>query len=164
MYSSIESSSSVKSNCGCAKSNPYYPSTTNTMDVSFHPVKNESGTQHYIALIENENDNEKVKIPLNMKINDSMDSLDSIDYKDDYTHLNILNGTPSGVPLDVSRVTLPINQLKSTVIFDDRSNSNVHRCKKDEFSLDNDYIKTFYIGSITVVGLYILFRILDKSR
>jgi hypothetical protein len=161
MYSSIESSSSVKSNCGCAKSNPYYPSTTNTMDVSFHPVKNESGTQHYIALIENENDNEKVKIPLNMKINDSMDSLDSIDYKDDYTHLNILNGTPSGVPLDVS---IPINQLKSTVIFDDRSNSNVHRCKKDEFSLDNDYIKTFYIGSITVVGLYILFRILDKSR
>ena len=114
MYSSIESSS-VKSNCGCAKSNPYYPSTTNTMDVSFHPVKNESGTQHYIALIEN--DNEKVKIPLNMKINDSMDS---IEYKDDY--------------------------------------------KKDEFNLDNDYIKTFYIGSITVVGLYILFRILDKSR
>ena len=161
MYSSIESSSSVKSNCGCAKSNPYYPSTTNTMDVSFHPVKNESGTQHYIALIENENDNEKVKIPLNMKINDSMDSMDS---KDDYTPLNILNGTPSGVPLDVSRVTLPINQLKSTVIKDDRSNSNVHQCKKDEFSLDNDYIKTFYIGSITVVGLYILFRILDKSR
>jgi hypothetical protein len=47
-----------------------------------------------------------------------------------YTPLNILNGTPSGVPLDVSRATLPINQLKSTVIKDDRSNSNVHRCKK----------------------------------
>ena len=115
MYSSIESSSSVKSNCGCAKSNPYYPSTTNTMDVSFHPVKNESGTQHYIALIENDNDN--IKLPLNMKISDSLDSLD---YKDDY--------------------------------------------EKNEFNLDNDYIKTFYIGSITVVGLYILFRILDKSR
>ena len=42
--------------------------------------------------------------------------------------MNILNGTPEGVPLDVSRATLPINQLKSTVIFDDRSNSNVHRC------------------------------------
>ena len=47
------------------------------------------------------------------------------------TPLNILNGTPEGVPLDVSRATLPINQLKSTVIFDDRSNSNVHRCKKE---------------------------------
>lgn len=117
MYSSIESSSLVKSSCGCAKSNPYYPSTTNKMDVSFHPVKNESGTQNYIALIEN--DNENVKIPLNMKINDSFDSVDSVD------------------------------------LFD---------YKKDEFNLDNDYIKTFYIGSITVVGLYILFRILDKSR
>jgi hypothetical protein len=29
-----------------------------------------------------------------------------------YTHLNIYNGTPSGVPIDVSRATLPINQLK----------------------------------------------------
>jgi hypothetical protein len=46
---------------------------------------------------------------------------------DKYTHLNILNGTPEGVPLDVS---IPINQLKSTVIKDNRSNSNVHRCKK----------------------------------
>ena len=45
-----------------------------------------------------------------------------------FTPLNILNGTPSGVPLDVSRATLPINQLKSTVIKDDRSNSNVRRC------------------------------------
>jgi len=117
MYSPIESSSSVKSNCGCAKSNPYYPSTTNAMDVSFHPIKNESGTQHYIALIEN--DNENVKIPSNMKINESSDSLDSLDSSD---------------------------------------------YKKDEFNLDNEYIKTFYIGSITVVGLYILFRILDKSR
>jgi len=35
--------------------------------------------------------------------------------------LNIINGTPEGVPLDVSRATLPINQLKSTVIFDDHS-------------------------------------------
>ena len=37
------------------------------------------------------------------------------------TPLNILNGTPSGVPLDVSSATLPFlrtNQLKSTVIFD----------------------------------------------
>ena len=45
------------------------------------------------------------------------------------TPLNILNGTPSGVPLDVSRATLPENQLKRTDIFDVRSNSNVHRCK-----------------------------------
>jgi hypothetical protein len=29
-------------------------------------------------------------------------------------HLNILNETPSGVPLDVSRATLQINQLKES--------------------------------------------------
>ena len=34
----------------------------------------------------------------------------------------------------------------------------------DMFDLENDYMKTFYIGSITVVGLYILYRILDKSK
>lgn len=41
------------------------------------------------------------------------------------TPLNIYNGTPIGVQLDISRATLPINQLKSEVIFDDRSNSIV---------------------------------------
>ena len=34
----------------------------------------------------------------------------------------------------------------------------------DPFSLGNDPIKTFYIGSVTVVGLYILYRILTKTR
>jgi hypothetical protein len=47
------------------------------------------------------------------------------------TPLNILNGTPEGVTLDVSRATLPENHLKRMDIFDVRSNSNVHRCKKD---------------------------------
>ena len=46
-----------------------------------------------------------------------------------FTPLNILNGTPSGMPLDVSRATLPENQLKRTDIKDVRSDSNVHRCK-----------------------------------
>jgi hypothetical protein len=36
--------------------------------------------------------------------------------------------------------------------------------KKDIFSLGKDPIKVFYIGSITVVGLYILFRIISKTK
>jgi hypothetical protein len=52
-----------------------------------------------------------------------------------FTPLNIYNGTPEGVPSDVPRATLPINQLKSTDIFDVRSNSNVHRCKMARFYL-----------------------------
>jgi hypothetical protein len=34
----------------------------------------------------------------------------------------------------------------------------------DIFSLGNDPVKVFYIGSITVVGLYILYRILSKTK
>jgi hypothetical protein len=33
----------------------------------------------------------------------------------------------------------------------------------DMFSLGGDSIKTFYIGSITVVGLFILYRMLTKK-
>jgi hypothetical protein len=61
--------------------------------------------------------------------------------KHSYTPLNILNGTLEGVPLDVSRAMLPINQLKSTVILDDRSNSNVHRCKNNTIRITKRYRK-----------------------
>ncbi len=36
--------------------------------------------------------------------------------------------------------------------------------KKDIYSLNNDYINTFYIGSVTVIGLYILFRMINKTK
>jgi len=49
-----------------------------------------------------------------------------------YTPLNIYNGTPSGVLLDISRETLPINQVKRTNFVEVCSNSNVHRCKTTE--------------------------------
>lgn len=121
MYSSIQSSSLVKSKCGCANNSKLYSSSNlNSMDVSFHPIMNDSGTPNYIALIDDNHyyHNDNIKIPSNIKINDSVDSVDSVN---------------------------SVNSL-------------------DVFHLENDYIKTFYIGSITVVGLYILFRILDKSR
>ena len=34
----------------------------------------------------------------------------------------------------------------------------------DPFSLGKDPIKTFYIGSVTVVGLFILYKILTKTK
>ena len=36
--------------------------------------------------------------------------------------------------------------------------------KKSIFSIGDDYINNFYIGSVTVVGLFILFRILQKTK
>jgi hypothetical protein len=35
---------------------------------------------------------------------------------------------------------------------------------KDPLSLGDDPIKTFYVGSITVLGLYLLYRLLNRTR
>lgn len=47
------------------------------------------------------------------------------------------------------------NSMFTTSDVDDEDN-------KDIFSLGKDSIKTFYIGSITVIGLFILFRFMNK--
>lgn len=44
---------------------------------------------------------------------------------------------------------------------DDDDNDKKYR---NVFSLGNDPVNVFYIGSVTVVGLYILFRILSKTK
>ena len=121
MFSTIHSSSLGKSNCGSAIGNPYTPSTTSTINVSFRPMKNTTGNMNYIALIEN--DNENIIIPPDMKGDN--------EYEDSYS---------------------------------DTITDNINTNTNDIFYMNNDYVKTFYIGSITVVGLYILFRILDRTK
>ena len=123
MFSAIHSSALGKSGCGCAKGNPYTPSNSSNMNVSFHPIKNTTGTMNYVALVENENEKANIVIPKDMVIEDEHDEDDTCN--------------------------VPSN-----------TNSNT----TDIFDLENDYVKTFYIGSITVVGLYILYRILDKRK
>jgi hypothetical protein len=123
MFSAIHSSALGKSGCGCAKGNPYTPSNTGIMDVSFHPIKNTTGTVNYVALVENENDKLKIMIPKDMQVEDDIEEEEA-----------------------------------------SSDNSNIKIKTNDIFDLENDYVKTFYIGSITVVGLYILYRILDKRK
>jgi len=79
------------------------------------------------------------------------------------------SGTVNYVALvekDDENVVIPSNMVLDKDDISDEIESEYEKTteKNDIFSLDNDYIKTFYIGSITVVGLYILFRILDKTR
>ena len=124
MFSAIHSSALGKSGCGCAKGNPYTPSNTGIMDVSFHPIKNTTGTVNYVALVENENDKLKIMIPKDMQVEDDIEEEEEAS----------------------------------------SDNSNMKIKTNDIFDLENDYVKTFYIGSITVVGLYILYRILDKRK
>jgi hypothetical protein len=124
MFSPIHSSALGKSSCGCTKGNPYTPSNSGIMDVSFLPIKNTTGTANYVALIDNENEKSKISIPKEMSIED--------EYED----------------------------YNSCSEYSDENNTKL----PDMFDLENDYVKTFYIGSITIVGLYILYRILDKSK
>jgi hypothetical protein len=35
--------------------------------------------------------------------------------------------------------------------------------KLNRFNIGDDMIKTFYVGSVTIVGLFILYRLLQKS-
>ena len=135
MFSAIHSSALGKSGCGCAKGNPYTPSNTGIMDVSFHPIKNTTGTINYVALIENENEKAKIVIPKEMKVDDEDHDDDDDGDDDEYKKDNSCN-----------------------------DDTNTSKKTNDIFDLENDYVKTFYIGSITVVGLYILYRILDKTK
>jgi hypothetical protein len=116
MFTAIHSSVLGKPNC--ANSKPYSPSIMSNMEVSFRPVKNESGNVNFIALIEK--DGEETKIPKEMDFNE-YESENTCKKKYSTDHYDLLD-------------------------------------------LNNNYIKTFYIGSITVVGLYILYRILDKTK
>jgi hypothetical protein len=57
---------------------------------------------------------------------------------------------------------LQISQIETDVVFADADDDDDDE-KPNIFSLGNDPIKTFYIGSITAVGLFILYRILTKK-
>jgi thiol-disulfide isomerase/thioredoxin len=127
MFSASNSNTLGKSDCSKCKS--YIPSATNSMNISFKPMKNPSGNVNFVAIVEE--DDENIEIPKDRQVDEEVDTL--------YDNKNIYSPTN--------------NEL---VYEDDK--------KRDIFSLDNDYIKTFYVGSITVVGLYILFRILNKTK
>jgi hypothetical protein len=65
-----------------------------------------------------------------------------------------LNSSVPGITID--RV--------DTVLKDTKDKNETEKKEEDTLSLGGDHIKAFYIGSATVVGLYILFRIITKTR
>jgi hypothetical protein len=58
---------------------------------------------------------------------------------------------------DQQEIYAPVGQIQADL---DDSGSN----PKDIYSLGGDPIKTFYVGSITVLGLFILYKILTKTK
>lgn len=112
----------------------YQPTTIQKMDVGFRPIVQPEGKLQYVAIIETGEE---------LIIDDSSDSESETQKK---THDELYEKRKIYTPLVNSK---------------DKSNEDESN-KPDMFSLGNDPIKTFYIGSITVVGLFILYRILTK--
>ena len=69
--------------------------------------------------------------------------------------------TQNGEPVVVEKsIGLAPNQNDDTTEIDEREENP--RPKLDKTF--DDYVFQFYIGSLTVVGLFILFRMIQKSR
>lgn len=112
----------------------FQPTTIQKMDVGFRPIVQPEGKLQYVAIIETGEE---------LIVDDSSDSENESTSKN---HNELYENGKIYAPLVNSK---------------DKSNEDDSN-KPDMFSLGNDPIKTFYIGSITVVGLFILYRILTK--
>lgn len=65
---------------------------------------------------------------------------------------------------DDENIMVPDNEYDNKSESESDTSYNInHSDNLDIYTLGNDSIKSFYIGSITVVGLFILYRILDKT-
>lgn len=110
------------------------------MDVSLVPVKNPKGNMHYITVIDRD---DTLILPEDMRV----------DFDE--------NGDPQNIK-EIVKVNGASGAMHAAAMDDDDDENN--RRKNDIFYLGKDSINAFYIGSVTVVGLYILFRILQKTK
>lgn len=62
---------------------------------------------------------------------------------------------------DDESVGCPEEEYKTNTIY---APTTSPAAPKDPLSLGGDPINTFYIGSITILGLYLLYKILDRSK
>lgn len=113
---------------------PYKPTIRPKMDISFIPVEQPNGNKNYIAVVD---DDDVVGLPIDTQCTTEIASVDTA-----FSKLYKEGGIYATPTPDAD---------------DDENN-------RDIFSLGKDPVKIFYIGSVTVVGLYILFRILSKTK
>lgn len=122
----------------------YYNSYTSplkpSMDVSLVPVKNPNGNMNYITVLD---EDETLVLPEDMRV----------DFDE--------NGDPRNTN-DILKSCGHSCSIHAAAMDDDDDENK--RRKNDIFYLGKDSINAFYIGSVTVVGLYILFRILQKTK
>ena len=111
----------------------FTPKQNPALDILFKPIKNPAGNVNYVPLVSTEEDKDKDKD------------------EDDSEFVSIPSETVEPV----------IQEEMTTCAAPDAGDDNKN--PNNIFSLGGDPIKTFYIGSITVVGLFILYRMLTKK-
>jgi hypothetical protein len=112
----------------------YSPTDKPVTNVIFRHIKQNPIYTNYVALIEKEV--EKTIIIGGSDIGGSDIGISDNEYDDDTDDENIQK--------------------------DDEDNSSLVESKRDIFYIGSDPIKNFYIGSITSIGLFILYRMLNK--
>ena len=78
-------------------------------------------------------------------------------------YITVLDGKEDAVVPDYMHMDEPdnTNALLSMETHPDPDDGKKNR---SIFSIGDNYINTFYIGSVTVVGLFILFRMMQKTK
>ena len=114
----------------------YTPSTVPKTNITFRPVKQSKGNVHYVAFVESEGA---------VIIEDSDASKTGAESDDE----------PDNEPDNDPDELYKKGKIYSPLATSESANQI--------FSLGDDPIKSFYIGSVTVVGLFILYRMLIKK-
>ena len=65
--------------------------------------------------------------------------------------------------LDSNESQLTTDELKDSIIHDGSGN-NIGSTSGPNITYKNDFMTQFYVGSLTVVGLFIFFRVVQKSK
>jgi GTPase len=129
-------------NLGESNMTPYKSTVNPRFDVSFVPIKQPNGRESLVALAGH---GEDIGLPI-----DTICTSGNINTND-----NVAN---SGT--EFSQLYKK-GEIYATPTPNEDDDENA---KRNIFVLGNDPVNVFYIGSITVVGLYILFRILSKTK
>jgi len=82
---------------------------------------------------------------------------------DGYKQYVALIETEEELVIKDDSISCPEDEYRANPIYAPAMATTPPAVPKDPLSLGGDPINTFYIGSITVLGLYLLYRILDRK-
>jgi hypothetical protein len=88
---------------------------------------------------------------------DKIKGISFLPVKNEKGNFNYIPVTPATTKSDTNELAYKTANIPSFDVPPEDNN------RLNRFSIGEDMIKTFYVGSVTVVGLFILYRLLQKS-